>query len=244
MGASELAPLPERGRRFEATRQVRIGDADRHGRLRLDALARMLQDVGSDDMVDAGLVATEPFIARRSMVWAPVWPRLGDRMTFTTWCGGIGSRWAERRTSVRAGEGRMEVASLWVHVDSSGRPIRLPDWFKATYGESAAGRHVTARLSHPPPPFALSARPWLVRSTDLDVLGHVNNAATWAAVEDEAARRGCVPETTELEYHGALDEGEPVHLSSVRAADGSLQLWLSAAGIIKASAVLSGCQSP
>jgi hypothetical protein len=37
------------GREFTARRRVRLGDATPNGRLRLDALARYLQDVSNDD---------------------------------------------------------------------------------------------------------------------------------------------------------------------------------------------------
>ena len=54
IAATVMVPVPERGRRFTAERPVRWGDTDRHGRLRLDALARFLQDVANDDTRDAG----------------------------------------------------------------------------------------------------------------------------------------------------------------------------------------------
>src|SRR3954451_11967811 len=40
-----LIPVPVEGRRFVARRAVRLGDASPGGRLRLDAIARYLQDV-------------------------------------------------------------------------------------------------------------------------------------------------------------------------------------------------------
>ena len=51
------------------------------------------------------------------------------------------------------------------------------------------------------PPVA-EGRRWAIRTTDLDVMGHVNNAAHWEAVEDELARRlpGRIPVAAECEY--------------------------------------------
>lgn len=232
---NELVPRPAAGRVFETTRRVRLGDADPAGRLRLDALARLLQDVGNDDFADAGLDPSSPFIARRTTVAAPRWPRLGERMAFATWCGGTGSHWAERRTSISSeGGGSVEVAALWVCVDgASGRPARLPGWFLDTYGAAAGDRRLKARLQHGEPPQGAEARPWPLRATDLDVMGHVNNAATWAAVEDECARRGVVPSAAELEYRAAIDPDDDVTLL----ADGG-RLWLAVAGDVRASAVV------
>ena len=42
-------------RRFSTERPIRLSDTDAAGRLRLDAVARYLQDVASDDWADAGL---------------------------------------------------------------------------------------------------------------------------------------------------------------------------------------------
>lgn len=236
----DLVPVPEVGRRYRTTRRVRIGDADQHGRLRLDSLARLLQDVGNDDFADAGLDPGSPWVARRTVVWSPTWPCLGDRLAVTTFCGGLGSRWGERRSSLCAdgSAGRVEVASLWVFLGGDGqRPARLPGWFIDTYGAAALGRPVTARLLHPVPPEGAAARPWPLRASDLDVLRHVNNAATWQAVEDEAGRRVVVPLRAELEYGAAIEPTDDVTLVSADEADG-FRLWLTVAGKVRASALV------
>jgi len=41
------------GRRFGADRPIRLSDADAAGRLRHDAIARYLQDIAADDVLDA-----------------------------------------------------------------------------------------------------------------------------------------------------------------------------------------------
>ena len=50
--AGILVPVPGRGRVYTASRRVRLGDADPGGRLRLDAIARYVQDVSDDDTRD------------------------------------------------------------------------------------------------------------------------------------------------------------------------------------------------
>ena len=75
-----------------------------------------------------------------------------------------------------------------------------------------------------------------VRQYELDVLGHVNNAATWAAVEDEAARLGVVPRRAELEYGGALELGDDVVLRTAQ--DDALRLWLTVGDEVRAAAVV------
>jgi acyl-ACP thioesterase len=234
---AELVPRPASGRVYTTTRRVRLADADPSGRLRLDALARLLQDVGNDDFADAGLDPASPWLARRSVVVARAWPQLGERVAVDTWCGGLGGRWAERRSSLSTEAGpAVDVATLWVHVDERGRPARLPGWFHETYGSAAGERTVSARLTHPAPEGG-DRRSWPVRATDLDVLGHVNNAVTWAVVEDECARRGVVPAYAELEYASPLEWDDDVVVVSAQA-DDCLRVWVTAGGAVRASALV------
>ena len=227
---SELVPLPDRGRRYTGTREVRLGDADLRGRLRLDALARYLQDVANDDGREALGEDASSWVVRRSTVEVERWPRLGEVLTLTTFLGGVGGRWAERRTSVHGERGRVECASLWVHVDlRTGRPVPLPERFMPIYGEVYGGRKVSGRLSLPaPPPSAgasASRRPWATRTSDFDVLGHVNNAVYWAAVEDAFAIEGGGLRF-DLEYRAAIEPGDAVDLL----VDGEGGAWLLSSG--------------
>jgi len=240
MISGDLVAPPRSGRCFRSTRRVRLADADPRRRLRLDALARLLQDLGNDDMADAGLDPSSPWVARRTVVEARRWPALGDRLVLETWCGALGPRWAERRTSItaEASDASVEVASLWVHLGPGDRPAPLPDAFVAAYGQAAGGRTVSARLRHRGGPASdADGRPWPVRSADLDVLEHVNNAATWQAVEDVLWRRGVVPARAELEYRDALDPGDEVVLRS-HALGAELRVWLTVRDEVRASAVV------
>src|SRR5437879_3869560 len=47
-------PVPVRGRTYSSSRRIRLSDMDAHGRLRLDAVARFLQDVAIDDVQETG----------------------------------------------------------------------------------------------------------------------------------------------------------------------------------------------
>lgn len=241
----ELAPIPERGRRYTGERYVRWGDTDPTGRLRLDALARYLQDVANDDTRDAGFDPLTPWLVRRTTVVVERPAVLGERVALTTFNGGTGSRWADRRTSITGDRGaRIECVALWVYVDAtSGRPARLTPEFHAVYDEAGGGRQVSARLRHGPPPESASTRDWPLRSTDLDRFDHVNNAATWAAVEDELARVGRVPVVAELEYPDALDAGAPVELRALHE-EGTSSLWLVVDGTVRASAVVRTTAAP
>jgi acyl-ACP thioesterase len=231
MGADRLVPRPGSGRTFAATRRARFGDLDPRGRLRFDSLARFLQDVSSDDTTDAGLENDVAWVVRRTAVAVIRSPRFREELTLTTFCSGTGSRWAERRISVVGEAGAaVEAVSLWVHLDHrSGRPLPLPEDFHEHYDGAAGGRRVSARLQHPTePPADGRRRPWPLRATDFDLLGHVNNAATWAVVEDVLVDRPQLrqPLWAELEYRAAIEIGDEVELVTLDDPDGSIAVWM------------------
>ncbi len=97
-------PLPQSGRRFSVEKPVRLGDVDYSGRLRLDALTRYTQDVSNDDTGDAALANDLAWVVRRTTVDVFVPAQFQEAVTYTTFCSGLGRRWAERRIVVR-GEG-------------------------------------------------------------------------------------------------------------------------------------------
>ncbi len=232
---------PSAGRVFETEVRVRFGDCEPGGRLRLDALARILQDAGNDDFEAAGLDPSSPWLARRSTVHASAWPVLGDRLRLATWCGGLGARWAERRSSIAtAGGASLEVATLWVHVDGAGRPLRLPDWFLSTYGEAASGRTVSTRLHVGGPPEGALGFSWPVRVVDLDVLGHVNNAVLWAPVEEELARRSLTPVDVEVEFAAPVLAGDEVVVMSSPPSGPSFSMWQTVGGEPRVPAAIVG----
>jgi acyl-ACP thioesterase len=132
----EFLPLPEQGRRFVTLRRVRLGDVNRANRLRLDAVARYLQDVASDDVDDVAESRIDgAWVLRRTALALGRSPRYGDDVELTTFCSGTGGRWAERRTTLAVdGSSVAEAVAIWVYVDRAGRPAPLGDWFFDHYG--------------------------------------------------------------------------------------------------------------
>ncbi len=232
----EMVERPASGRVFEAERIVRLGDVDVEGRLRLDAAARYLQDIAADDRVDSG-IGGGIWVLRRNVVLIDRMPRMGRALRLATWCGGVGTAWAERRTDIAAdGDVALRSAALWVHVDAAtGKPLKLGDNFSALYGEAAGGRRVRTRLHHGSAPDGATAEPWSVRRVDLDVLGHVNNAVYWAAlIEALAAAEARIITRAEVEFRDGVDAGdEPVRL--VERVSGRTSVWLTVGGETRAS---------
>jgi acyl-ACP thioesterase len=221
-------------RRFTSRRRISLSDTDATGRLRLDAIARYLQDVASEDWLDAGFDHdSHVWVVRRTELELLEPFRPEDAIELQTWCSGVAGSSAARRYSLTgAGGGRVEAESIWIHLDHDLRPKRLDERFLETYGTSAAGRRAPTRFTLPPPPCATGA-PWAFRATDVDRLGHVNNAAYWVPLEERwAARlRGGVKAT--VEYRKPVDLGEPTELVD----EGAL-LWLVAGGEVRSAARL------
>lgn len=234
-GAAQLVPRPNTGRVFEAGRRVRLAEVDPTGRCRLDALVRHLQDVARDDSADGQLGDNMNWIVRRTLLEVRRAPRFQEWIELATWCSGYGGRWAERRTSVRGDDGaEVEAVTIWVFVDGeTGKPAKLPDDFFEIWGETAAGRKVSARTTLPTAwPDDVIDEPWAVRLADLDVVGHVNNAAQWMAVEEALDHAGWDhgPVRAELEHGPGVERGTEVRLRWQRV-DGGVDTWLSTDGV-------------
>ncbi|MCU1398462.1 MAG: hypothetical protein JWN62_1571 [Acidimicrobiales bacterium] len=228
---------------FEARRRVRLGDSSPGGRLRLDSCARYLQDIANDDSREAGSPNPTAWVARRTTIRVDRFPEYLQMTTLSTWCSGLGPRWAERRYSIVADApdaGRVEAATLWVHVDmATMKPIPVPVGFAEQFAEAANGRTVKARLHLPsrpgdPPDDAVPDRTsaWPLRFTDFDILGHVNNAVYWSMVEEEVAaqraggRTTTAPLIVTLEHHDGIDRADAVVLT-VRDTALGFDLWVT-----------------
>jgi acyl-ACP thioesterase len=253
-GTEFVAP-PAGGRTFSLPRRPMLGDCAPSGRLRLDALARMLQDVAYLDVDDAGVAHLAVWVVRRSRMRVLRFPRFGEHLTLTTYCSGLGRMWAERRTTVAVAEsglvsGRgggagggggggnvIEAVSLWVHLDpESRRPVPLTPEEMDAYGDAASGRRVTARLRHPPPAGGAERVEWQFRAVDCDIAEHINNAAYWLPIEEELlAGPDLESLDVEIEYRAPAQPGA---MAVVR--DGPARWITTADGETHASIMIGG----
>jgi acyl-ACP thioesterase len=199
---TEIVPRPEEGRVFEQVFRPGFADCSPTGRIRLDALARWLQDIAYADVVEAELADQAVWVVRRTRILVRRFPRFSESYRLATFCSGMGRMWAERRTSVTQlgeAESDVEAVTLWVHLDpETWRPVPLSQGEASLYGPSANGRRVTARLRHPQPGGGEERSAWLFRATEMDIAGHINNSAYWQPLEEELLT-GAEPERVDAE---------------------------------------------
>lgn len=237
--ALEFPAVPGTGRVFRATRRVRLGDVTPRGRLRLDAAVRYLQDIAHDDAREAAYADRDGWVVRRTAVRVHKFPVFQEPLTLQTWCSGLGSHWAQRSTLIEGERGgHIEAAAVWVHVDlATMAPAKLADDFLAIAGTAAEGRKVGARVMLRERPSADETRhPWPLRFSDMDALGHMNNAAYWEAVEEWlGAHRDMRPP-----FEVVLEHLAPVHpehevATVVREAADNTVIWHESSGDVVAA---------
>jgi acyl-ACP thioesterase len=185
---------------------------DAHGRVRLDAIARFLQDVAIDDVQETGWGMPEHLWFVRSIRIDVIEPLVGPQeIALTTWCSGVAAIAAGRRWSLTGDAGgRIEVDSVWIHLDAEQRPARIEDF--GVYADAATGRHVSTKLTLPDPPQDALRIPWPLRAADVDLHGHVNNAVHWQAVEHVLPTQE--PLRAELDYRQPIDLDDELALAT------------------------------
>lgn len=204
----QLIDPPAGARVYEQTLRPMFSECAPSGRIRLDALARWLQDVAYSDMEHAGVAHLGFWVLRRTRLIVSTFPRFAQSFRVRTFCSGTGMMWAQRRTTITAvepdgadadGAGQragaepdpiVQAIALWVHLDPANHlPAPVTEQELAFFAGTAQGRVVSRRLRHPHPKDALPLSEWRLHLTDCDVADHVNNTAYWQPFEDELLTR-------------------------------------------------------
>jgi acyl-ACP thioesterase len=211
-----VVPIPSQGRTFVASRRVRLTDTDPRGRLRLDAVARFLQETAIDDVDETGWGAPDHLWFVRRMRIDTLEPFIADRtVELVTWCSGLATIAAGRRWSLKGDRGgRIEVDSVWIHLDPDQRPARIAHF--DAYVAAADGRRVSARPELADPPTDGRRLAWPLRASDVDLHGHVNNTVYWQAIEHVLLDAGPElerPLRARLDFREPLDLGDRLELA-------------------------------
>ena len=188
-GGTSTSGLPPSGRVFRGARRVHLGRCRHPGELRLEALARYLQDVATDDADDARLSEHRGGWVLRS----------SDLEITGCPCTTKSSSWRRSAAaSARAGPSDARHAVRFRRPSGDGgalgvhRPravvARSPSTTTSTPSTASRGGRRSARSAGARSAGAMrGVRSWSLRESDFDVLDHVNNARSLEAVEDELA---------------------------------------------------------
>ncbi len=246
--APTYTPLSDRkpnARFFSETYRVRTGDIDQEMRVRIDALARYLQDAANDNIAPMEYADTDPFwIVRRTVidVLEPItWP---SDFVAERWCGALSTRWTDMRVRLRAQSqtnrfnpdprpnGLVETAAFWINVNEQGMPSRISDDMYEFLTTMTDEHRLRWRAMNPEAPAAedldLPDREHILRITDFDPFKHLNNAAYLAAVEDELVGHPDlldVPHRMVIEYLRPITPGTPITVRRKRI-DDCLFVWM------------------
>lgn len=245
----EYSPLRERkqdARFFQESYRVRTGDVDQEMRVRLDGLARYLQDAANDNLEATDFEDTDPFwIVRRTVidVLEPItWP---SDFRAERWCGALSTRWTNMRVRLSAESrtnrfnpkprpnGLIETEAFWINVNDQGMPSRISDFAFDTLSQMNDEHRLRWKSMNPeqapdPEDLDLPDREHVLRSTDFDPFKHLNNAAYLEAIEDELVEHPDlldVPHRMVIEYLRPITPGIPITLRRKRI-DDCLFVWM------------------
>lgn len=218
-------------RTFTSSRRVRVGDCNSDGVIRIDALARYLQDIGYDDTDDIGVGDGGLWVARSIVMEFPKGklPQRNETVNLETYCGGIGRAFAQRIVNVNPEtNNQISTSTIWVSVDDEGKPSAVPDWLKEAYpdAEKANASRKLTLLDIDQIDENYLVISWQLRATDFDINNHVNNAVAFNALYEVAEARGATsPSQVIIEYHQPIDSHHEMKLVSLPRNNG-FDAWL------------------
>jgi acyl-ACP thioesterase len=211
----ELMPVPDpHPDVFDREWPLRVADIDREGRLRFDAAARHIQDVGQDHLRELGFEETHPlWIVRRTVIDLIRPIEFQDMLRLRRWCSGTSNRWCEMRVRIDGRKGGlMESEAFWINInrDTQG-PARIADDFIAGLRRTTDVDRLRwkAYLTVGSRDDALEIHEYPVRVTDIDLFDHVNNSVYWSVIEDHLASH---PAMLKAPLRVAIEHDAPIAL--------------------------------
>jgi acyl-ACP thioesterase len=238
-----LSPLPGTGYVYRTAWRVATGDIGADLNLRLDSVARYIQEVGAENLVDAGEAEEHPhWLVQRTVIDVIEPIDFPNDVSFSRWCSALSSRWCTMRVDLVGSDGgRIETEGFWIAINAK---TLTPQRVSETLVEKFASTTEVHRLRWSPwltDPGNLDGQvPFPLRRTDIDIFEHVTNTAYWHAVHEVAPLFPDVctpPYRAVVEYRRPIKFGEDVTLGWVRR-DDEVGISLSVDGDVRAAALL------
>lgn len=220
-----LVDFPDQGYVYQTGWRLATSDIDEHRRLRLDGVARYIQEVGAEHLADAGLAEVHPhWIVLRTVIDVLEPIEIPSEITFRRWCAGLSSRWCDMRVQLRGDRGgRIETQGFWICMNKDTlTPSRLTDYCVERFGSTTDNHRLKWRPWVTEHVQAGTDTPFPLRRTDIDLFEHVNNTIYWHGVHEILAQFPELehnPYRAVLEYRSPIKYGEPLTIRSERNGD-------------------------
>jgi acyl-ACP thioesterase len=238
-----LAAMPDAGYVYRTSWPIATGDIDDQLHLRLDGVARYIQEVGAENLADTGEAEAHPhWIVNRTVidVIEPIkWP---SEVTFSRWCSALSIRWCTMRVDLVGSEGgRIETEGFWIAINADTlTPSRVSDTLTAKFASTTTEHRLKWRKWLDNPDVVDTVMPFALRRTDIDFFQHVTNASYWHAIHEVIAEHPDVceaPYRAVVEYRKPIKFGEAVDIQSKRTGD-EVHIALAVGDDIRAAALL------
>lgn len=207
---------------FSQTFHVRYDECGAGGTLRASVHLRLFQEIAFGHSAALGfpLAWYEQqrlfWVVRRIHMVVHEPARYGDALVYTTRVVGARRVMARRVNDARrAGGGGLVATAVadWIFTADGITPRRVAEELARAF--PAMARPVApVPLEEPQPPGGTAATPLRMRASDLDAMGHVNNAVYLDLMDDAVLRAGghdlvgAHPRTYDLLYHAAATSGD------------------------------------
>lgn len=238
-----LVDVPDSGYVYQTGWRVGTSDIDEHMRLRLDGVARYIQEVGAEHLADAGLAEVHPhWIVLRTVIDVIKPIELPSDITFRRWCAALSTRWCSMRVQLEGSDGgRIETEGFWLCVNKDTlTPSRLLDECIVRFGTTTDNHRLRWRPWLTEPVQDGVDTPFPLRRTDIDPFEHVTNTIYWNGIHEVL---GQVPDLEKapyravLEYRSPIKFGEPVIIRSDRDAN-AVRIQFTVGDDVRAAALV------
>lgn len=241
-----LVDLPDSGYVYQTGWRLATSDIDEHKRLRLDGVARYIQEVGAEHLGDANLADVHPhWIVLRTVIDVLKPIEIPSDITFRRWCAALSTRWCNMRVQLEGSDGGcIETEGFWICMNKDTlTPSRLTDDCIARFGSTTDNHRLRWRpwLTEPVGSVRSGTEtPFPLRRTDIDHFEHVNNTIYWHGVHEilgQTPELEGAPYRAVLEYRSPIKFGESVTIHSERHHD-TVRMQFAVGDDVRAAALV------
>lgn len=242
-----LAEQPDTGYVYRTSWRVATGDIGSDLNLRLDGVARYIQEVGAENLVDADEAEDHPhWLVQRTVIDVIEPIEFPNEVSFSRWCSALSTRWCTMRVDLVGSDGgRIETEGFWIAINAKTlTPQRATDSLIERFSTTTNEYRLKWRPWLQDPDTTDQSIPFALRRTDIDLFEHVTNTAYWHAVHEVMAHVPDIctpPYRAVVEYRKPIKYGEEVSVRWVRHGEGDaaeVHIALSVGDEVRAAAAL------